>query len=119
MRPRCATDPVRRAQPWLGTLVEIRVRDAGACADVHAACDAAFSAVARVHALMSFHDPRSELSALNRAAARRPVPVSPWTCAVLARAVEVAEASGGLFDCAVGSALVRAGRLPGKKKLSR
>lgn len=113
MPSRCATDPVQRAQPWLGTLVDIRVRDAGDCADVHAACDAAFAAVARVHALMSFHDPRSELSALNRAAARRPVAVSPWTRAVLARAVEVAEASGGLFDCAVGAALVRAGRLPG------
>ncbi|HUO79629.1 MAG TPA: FAD:protein FMN transferase [Steroidobacteraceae bacterium] len=101
-----------RAQPWLGTLVAIRIRDGGACTDAHAACDAAFAAVARVQALMSFHDPASELSALNRGAARAPVAVSPWTYAVLSRALEVAAASAGAFDCAVAPALVRAGRLP-------
>ena len=112
MPSRSGTDLVRRAQPWLGTLVAITIRDAGDCPDVQAACDSAFAAVARVHALMSFHDPRSELSALNRDAARAPVAVSPWTRAVLERAVEVGAASGGRFDCAVAAALVRAGRLP-------
>lgn len=106
------TEPLHRAQPWLGTLVAVRIRDAGDCRDAHGACDAAFAAVARVQALMSFHDPGSELSALNRRAAREPVAVSPWTHAVLARAVEIGAVSDGLFDCAVADRLVHAGLLP-------
>lgn len=112
MPSRCAAEPSHRAQPWLGTLVGIRIRDAGECRDVRAACDAAFAAVARVHALMSFHDPGSELSLLNRSAARAPVAVSPWTYAVLARAIEIGAAADGLFDCAVAAPPVRAGRRP-------
>ena len=112
MPSRCATETLRRAQPWLGTLVGIRIRDPGDCRDAHAACDAAFAAVARVQALMSFHDPRSELSLLNRFAAHQPVAVSSWTHAVLARAVEIGALSAGLFDCAIAAPLVRAGLLP-------
>ena len=106
------TEGFARAQPWLGTLVGIRVRDVGACADAQAAVAAAFAAVQRVHELMSFHDPDSELSELNRRAARDAVAVSPWTFEVLTRAVEIAVASAGIFDCAVAPQLIRTGHLP-------
>jgi thiamine biosynthesis lipoprotein len=108
----CATDAAARAQPWLGTLVAIRIRDAGECDDVAGALDAAFAAVRRVHALMSFHDPASELSALNRRATRAAVALSEWTWTVLGHAAEIARASAGAFDCGVGAHLVRSGRLP-------
>ena len=106
------TEGLARAQPWLGTLVGIRIRDAGACADAQAAIAAAFAAVRRVHELMSFHDPESEVCELNRRAAQQAVDVSPWTFEVLMRAVEFSEASAGVFDCAVAPELVRTGFLP-------
>ena len=61
---------MRRAKPLLGTFVEIAVAGAD---DGEAAVEAAFAAVARVHRLMSFHAPDSDLSRLNREAASRPV----------------------------------------------
>ena len=62
---------------------------------------------------MSFHDPSSELSLLNREAARTPQSVHPWTWAVLRRALRVAGASDGLFDITVAPLLMREGLLPG------
>ena len=51
-----ASDKVRRARPLLGTFVEIEAAGA-ARSELDAAIDAAFEAVARVHRLMSFHEP--------------------------------------------------------------
>lgn len=86
---------IRRARPLLGTLVEIR-----ASAEPAAVADA-FEAVAQAHALMSFQDPASELSRLNREAWREPVLVHPWTWRVLAAALWLHAHSDGAFDCTV------------------
>jgi thiamine biosynthesis lipoprotein len=107
--PSPATE-VRRARPLLGTLVEIRA--AGPEAQAHAAINAAFAAVERVQLLMSFHDPASELSTLNREAAQRPVAVDAQTFEVLSAAVDLSHASDGAFDICVGAALRRWGYLP-------
>jgi thiamine biosynthesis lipoprotein len=69
-------------------------------------------AVERVDRLMSFHDPASQLSELNRNAALAPLRVDPWTYAVLVRAQRVAEASHGLFDITVAPAIIAQGLLP-------
>lgn len=100
----------RRARPLLGTLVEV-------CAwGKHDACfaatDAAFSAIARVHALMSAHDAGSDISRLNRSAHERRVRVHPWVGEVLRFALQLNEESGGAFDCGIGSRLEDAGFLP-------
>ena len=86
---------IRRARQLLGTLVEIR-----AAADL-AAVARAFEAVAQTHALMSFQDPASELSQLNREAWHEPVQVHPWTWRVLAAARWLYAHSDGAFDCTV------------------
>jgi len=86
---------IRRARPLLGTLVDIRT-PAEPAAVTHA-----FEAVAQVHALMSFQDPASELSRLNREAWREPVPVHPWTWRVIGAARWLHAHSGGAFDCTV------------------
>ena len=99
-----------RARPLLGTLVEIAVRGAPAAA-LDDAIDRAFAAVQTVHDRMSYHDPISDVSRLNRAGADC-VAVHPHTWAVLALAREVAEASGGGFDVSVAPELVRHGYLP-------
>jgi thiamine biosynthesis lipoprotein len=82
---------ITRCRPLLGTFVEVTC-------DSARAADAAFDAVARVHALMSAHDPDSELSRINRLAHERPIAVHPWTAAVLERALLWAKASKGAFD---------------------
>jgi FAD:protein FMN transferase len=102
---------MRRARPLLGTYVEIDA--AGLAApELERAVEAAFGAVARVHRLMSFHDPESDLSRLNRYAASEPVAVDRWTAKVLRKARTLFDETCGLFDCAVGYELMRSGRLP-------
>jgi len=96
----------RRAQPWLGTLVDIT-----ADADQDA-IDGAFAEVALVHRLMSFHDPASDVSRLNRAAAGDVVAVHAHTWTVLRLADEIAAASQGLFNPACAPLLVEWGSLP-------
>ena len=105
-----SSSKVRRARPLLGTLVEIRVR--GESARAGAAVERAFEAIARVHALMSFHEADSDVSRLNRLAHREAVGVDPHTFAVLEDAERLARASGGAFDIAIAPALVRLGFLP-------
>ena len=102
---------VRRAQPWLGTLVEIAA--AGASARVlERGMRAAFAAVAEVHRLLSFHDPLSELSRLNREAATRAIVVHPWTWRVLRLADRIAEKSAGIFDPTIAPRLTALDFLP-------
>ena len=99
-------------RPAMGTFVHVCA--AGPDNDAVArAVDAALAAVDEVERLMSFHDPQSELSRLNREAASTTVAVHPWTWAVLRRASQVADASNGLFDITVAPLLVREGFLPG------
>jgi thiamine biosynthesis lipoprotein len=101
---------LRRARPLLGTIVEIRAR--GDAQNLAAAVDAAFAAIERVQSLMSFHDPQSDLSRLNRDADRQPVVVDPQTWEVLAFARAVSIASDGVFDITVAPQLVAWAYLP-------
>ncbi|WP_315752013.1 MULTISPECIES: FAD:protein FMN transferase [unclassified Bradyrhizobium] len=94
---------LRRARALLGTFVEIDVTDARRC-DAENAVEAAFSAVTDVHRLMSFHDPDSDVSRLNRAASSGVVKVHSWTYAVLKMALDVTHHSDGAFDVAVAGA---------------
>jgi thiamine biosynthesis lipoprotein len=95
---------MRRARPLLGTFVEV---EASGLAE-----PALEDAVERVHRLMSFHDPESDISRLNRYAAFSPVAVDPWTAKVLHKARVLFEATDGLFDCAVGYEAIQRGLLP-------
>ncbi len=104
-------DSLRRAQPLLGTFVEIVAAGAAAGAR-QKAIDAAFRAVAHVHRLMSFHDPESDVSRMNQEAFFRTVTVNPWTYQVLECALELNRRSAGLFDIAVAPELQKRGLLP-------
>ncbi|HEX5055094.1 MAG TPA: FAD:protein FMN transferase [Gammaproteobacteria bacterium] len=102
----------RRMRPLLGTFVEIGARiGAGGGAAANAAITAAFAGIETIQRLLSFHDPDSDLSRLNR----RPgdeIELHPLSLRVLRLARCFTRASGGLFNCTVGGALVRLGRLP-------
>jgi thiamine biosynthesis lipoprotein len=94
----------------LGTFVEIAA--SGDAEVLEAALEAAFGAVTRVHHLMSFHDPASDVSRLNRDAGDEDVAVDPWTYEVIRTAVDLNHRSGGTFDITVAPALQRLGLLP-------
>lgn len=102
---------MRRARPLLGTLVEVEA-DGLAEPALERAINAAFEAIARVHQLMSFHDPLSDVARLNRYAPFETVAVDRWTAKVLRRARMLFDSTGGLFDCAVGNEMMRRGLLP-------
>ena len=102
---------LRRVRPLLGTFVEIAV--AGPPHDAaEAAVEAAFSAVATVHRLMSFHETDSDVSRLNRSAAAHAVKVHDGTYQVLEAARDLYRRSGGMFDISVAPALQSLGLLP-------
>lgn len=101
----------RRAQPLLGTLVDITV--AGhPLAEADAAIDAAFAEVRRLHGLLGSHDPGNALAQLNATAHRHPVRPEADLRTVLAAALHFALASDGAFDPCVGATLESLGRLP-------
>ena len=102
---------VRRKQPLLGTFVEIAAAGA-ARGDLQEAVDDAFAAVADVHRLMSFHDPESDVSRLNREAFAGAVSVHAWTYQVLETAIALNRESSGVFDVTVAPLLQQHGLLP-------
>jgi len=103
---------MRRAQPLLGTLVDISIADALDASSMRIAFEAAFSAIARVHGLMSFHEPASDVSRINRAIAGEIVEVNCGTHDVIRCALSLSTASEGIFDIACASRLVEWGYLP-------
>ncbi len=104
--------PISRARTLLGTIVSLRISACSAPEDARTAIKAAFARIERIHALMSFHLPESDISRLNRAAHGQAVEVDQDTYAVLALALDLYIASNGIFDVSVAGELVRRGALP-------
>lgn len=88
---------IRRARPLLGTFVEI-----SACGS-DAAVGAAFETIAALEKQLSFHDPASDLSQLNRNAFFSEIRVSAHLAHLLHLALRLARLSGGAFDPSAGS----------------
>ena len=105
------SDELRQARPLLGTIVELVVGGLGEKA-ARAAMAGAFAVIAEVQRRMSYHDPASGLSRINREAAREAVVVDEWTFAVLSAAAEMHRVSGGVFDVTVAPRLETLGFLP-------
>jgi thiamine biosynthesis lipoprotein len=101
---------IERARPLLGTLVAVRVQGA-APRRAHRAIERAFSALAEIHRLMSFQEAASDVSRINREAARQPVVVHAHTYRVLAWAAHIAHVSDGIFDVSIAGRLVEWGIL--------
>src|SRR5437867_1839638 len=102
---------IRRCRPLLGTFVEIAASGIDAAA-LERAIEAAFLTIAQVHRLMSFHDPESELSRMNRDAFCRSVRVHPWTWRVLKSARKFSRNTDGIFDITTAWRLVKWNYLP-------
>jgi FAD:protein FMN transferase len=102
---------VERAQPWLGTIVKIGT-SAPDSQTANAAIDAAFRDIALVHRLMTFHEPDSEVSRINRSPTDTPIRIHTHTAEVLRIALEISQQSEGVFDVTVAPLLVSNGLLP-------
>lgn len=107
----CSKNSLQRSRPALGTFVEIKAAGLGQ-ATLQRAVEKAFGEIARIQALMSVHDPASELARANAEALLRPVQVSEETFAVLERGLDLARTSDGAFDFTVAPILARWGLLP-------
>jgi thiamine biosynthesis lipoprotein len=99
---------IERVQPWLGTFVAIAIENERE-SKVQRAITAAFTEIAGIHRLMSFHESGSDVSRANREAARVKVKIHAKTAAVIEQAQTIARASEGVFDITVGGTLA-AGR---------
>ncbi len=100
---------IRRMRPLLGTYVEIGAD--GPDATTQRALNAAFSVIEAVHSSLSFQDPNSELSRLNRAPGQW-VAMSRIGLQVLKLARGMGIASDERFNCTVGGQMVRWEALP-------
>ncbi|HTN50712.1 MAG TPA: FAD:protein FMN transferase [Burkholderiaceae bacterium] len=92
-----------RSEAIMGTAIHVELwHDDRAAAN--AAIDAVMHEMHRIDALMSHYKDSSELSRINREAARRPVEVGAELFGLLARSIEFSELSGGAFDITSASA---------------
>ncbi|MBI4843016.1 MAG: FAD:protein FMN transferase [Nitrospirae bacterium] len=66
------------------------------------AIDAGFDEIKRLEGLLNYFSPESELSAINRAAGKSPVKVSPSTLDAIRKALYISGITGGAFDPAIG-----------------
>jgi FAD:protein FMN transferase len=102
---------IRRCRPLLGTYVEVAASGRNP-ADLKRGIDAAFANVEKVCRLMSYYDPQSDISRMNREAFSKSVAVDPWTWRVLKCAQEFSRNSEGVFDISIGQRLVKWNYLP-------
>jgi thiamine biosynthesis lipoprotein len=102
---------IRRCRPLLGTFVEVATSGTSA-ARLERGIGAAFVAIEKVQRLMSFHDPASDVSRMNREGFPKSVLVHPWTWKVLEAAQQFARESDGVFDIAIARRLANRGYLP-------
>lgn len=105
---------LRRAQPLLGTLVNVQVKATHDPAQAQPAIDAAFSVIARIDRVMSAHRSDSDLARIAAAGSGAMLDVDPHTAAVLQLAERWRSASRGAFDAsAAGVRLAARGLRPG------
>ncbi len=78
-------------------------------AAAHQLIDRCFAEAADIHRLMSFQEPGSDVSRLNRQAHRGPLQVDARTFEVLSQAAEISARSDGVFDVTVAPQAVACG----------
>jgi thiamine biosynthesis lipoprotein len=86
-----------REEAIMGTRIAVEL-SAGDSAAAEKAIDTVIAEMHRIDALMSVFKPESQVSRVNRDAAAGPVQVDPELAALVARALEFSEMSGGAFD---------------------
>ncbi|MFZ3230218.1 MAG: FAD:protein FMN transferase [Pseudobdellovibrio sp.] len=96
-------------KPLLGTYVEIGSLGTEKFFDM--GVDEAFLIIEKVHNLLSFHDPESDLSRLNNSV-NEDIKINPLTAVILKLARRITVLSNGLFNFSMGGVLVEQAILP-------
>jgi thiamine biosynthesis lipoprotein len=91
-------NPANRTEFLLGTTCTLSIYER----PPEGIFDRVFQRIGQIEARMSAQKETSELSAVNRAAGQAPVRVSPDTFQVIARGLEFARLSRGVFDISIG-----------------
>jgi len=94
----CAPKALDRSELVLGTICSVRIIDGAS----RKALDDAFARLREIEATMSANAPGTVVDAINRGAGGASVPAPADLRAVVRRALELAEASGGAFDPTIG-----------------
>ena len=107
-----ATNHIKRCKPLLGTYVEVSVSSESDDNTLLDITEYVFSEIQRIENLMSFHNPDSELSYVNREAYRHSCPISKDMEEVLTAALTLSKITNGIYDISIAPTLVRNGLLP-------
>jgi thiamine biosynthesis lipoprotein len=110
-----STPVIKRCRPLLGTFVEISLVDPQSCfseAEIQNAFREAFAAIDKTGALMSFHDPDSQLTRLNRHPVGDWLEVDPQLIEVLTLARELQLRTEHRFNVSIARPLMQWGILP-------
>lgn len=95
---------VSREFPQIGTLIEIKIPcPPESEKDAIVAIQDAHDEIKRLESLMSAYLPDSDISRVNKNAAREPVKISDETFEVIQQALAVSEKTGGAFDISFAS----------------
>ena len=105
----------RKSSIVMDTLVTITVVS-DSSGKANDAINAAFAELHHLEKLISFWDPKSEISEISREAGVRPVKVSPETLDIVEKALYISRETGGAFDCTMGP-VIRAWNIPYSKKI--
>ena len=99
---------ITRMKPMLGTFIEIGLLENG---NSNSQFEIAFKAIEQIGQQMSFHNPNSALSLLNKSQGRW-ISLPRETVEVLGLAKKLGQESNELFNCTVGGHLVKNNKLP-------
>ncbi len=105
----------RESSTVMDTIVTITVVSDSA-QKANNAITAAFAELHHLEKLISFWDPKSEISEISREAGIRPVKVSPETLDLVEKAIYVSRETGGAFDGTLGP-VIRLWNIPYSKKI--
>jgi thiamine biosynthesis lipoprotein len=115
---------VQKSETIMGTKVTITVV-ARSDAEGDAAIDAGMAELRRLDAMMSLYKDTSEITAVNLAAGKHPVKVSPEMIEVVEDAAVISKLSKGVFDLTIGPLVVlwqmrlKEGRVPTDAEIAR
>ena len=115
---------MRRCKNLLGTFIEMKVGTllpgekeftAEQIKLYQYVINIAFNEIQKVQDLMSFHNPCSDLSRINRMVyegIKEPIEIHPWTYELIVKAKEIYTQTNGAFDCGIAYQLIKWGILP-------
>lgn len=104
---------MKRCKPLLGTYIEISVNQNFVQKGItQEAISEAFLQIEKIHTLMSFHSPQSDLSKINLYSHSEIVAIHPLTARLLKICQDLYQTSRRKFDCNVGHHLIRENLLP-------